>query len=376
MKSADFPMKNSTTFIKNTNSMFYLFVILLIWRLNEFLPSRKLNKLFLNINLQWMVKRNDISEMEIGVVGLGLMGSSIVAALLIAGHPVRGIAPINGDMENAWARITNQLDHAGQSGLLNRPLSDYLGRLILSEDFGILKNCQLVQECVIETKSIKSEVYRKITAVTNENTVISSNTSAIPISILQEVVPFPERFLGIHWAEPAYLTRFLEITKGDRTADSPAQWAFELAHFWNKEPTFLKKDIRGFVANRLMYAVYREAFHLIEKGEASIEDVDKSFRYDAGSWMTYMGLMQRMDLLGLRDFGVTLNRLFPELSNSTLVPQLMKKLVMEQARGTQHARGLYSYTLDEAAAWDQAFAEFNKEIFHLAAEYPSKSKEK
>lgn len=323
-----------------------------------------------------MINLKDISEIEIGVVGLGLMGSSIVAALLIAGHPVKGVAPIKSDMEGALVRITNQLDHAGQSGLLERPLQDYLDSLILSEDFTILKNCKLVQECVVETKAIKSEVYQKIAAVTDRYTIISSNTSAIPISLLQELVPSPERFLGIHWAEPAYLTRFLEITKGTKTADLLAEWVFELAHFWNKEPTFLKKDIRGFVTNRLMYAVYREVFHLVEKGEASIEDVDKSFRYDAGSWMTYMGLMQRMDQLGLKDFGVTLKRLFPELSNSSSVPQMMEKLVSEQARGTQNAKGIYSYTPDEAAAWDRAFAEFNKEIFHLAAEYPSKSIDK
>jgi len=323
-----------------------------------------------------MINLKDISEIEIGVVGLGLMGSSIVAALLIAGHPVKGVAPIKSDMEGALVRISNQLDHAGQSGLLERPSQDYLDSLILSEDFAILKNCKLVQECVVETKAIKSEVYQKIVAVTDRYTIISSNTSAIPISLLQELVPSPERFLGIHWAEPAYLTRFLEITKGTKTSDLLAEWVFELAHFWNKEPTFLKKDIRGFVTNRLMYAVYREVFHLVEKGEASIEDVDKSFRYDAGSWMTYMGLMQRMDQLGLKDFGVTLKRLFPDLSNSSSVPQMMEKLVSEQAKGTQNAKGIYSYTPDEAAAWDRAFAEFNKEIFHLAAEYPSKSKDK
>jgi 3-hydroxybutyryl-CoA dehydrogenase len=323
-----------------------------------------------------MINLNDIPNIEVGVVGLGLMGTSIVAALLIAGHPVKGVAPISSDLVEAMAKITKQLDHARQSGILEFPLADYLDRLILSEDFAILENCKLVQECVIETKSIKSEVYQKIAAVTKSDSVISSNTSAIQISILQELVPYPERFLGIHWAEPAYLTRFLEITKGDKTGDVPADWAFELAHFWNKEPTFLKKDIRGFVTNRLMYAVYREAFYLLEKGEASIADLDKSFRYDAGSWITFMGLLQRMDLMDLEDFGVALKRLLPELCNEVGVPKIMQQLVRDQARGTQHARGLYPYTANEAAAWDQAFAEFNKEIFQLAAAYPSKTKEK
>lgn len=302
------------------------------------------------------------------------MGSSIIVALLLAGHRVMGVAPVPQDMEGALDRIIKQLQNADSGGLLRFPVSQYLDSLTLSTDYSILKDCRLVQECVIEVKSIKAEVYAKIAAVTDAQTVISSNTSAIPISILQELMPHPERFLGIHWAEPAYLTRFMEITKGIHTSDAHANWAFELAHHWGKEPTFLQKDIRGFVTNRLMYAVYREAFYLMEKGEASIEELDKAFRYDAGSWMTFMGVMKRMDQLGLADFGVSLRRIFPSLSNREDIPPLMRKLVREQAKGTQNGRGLYSYTKEEAAEWDRSFAEFNKEIFQLAAGYPSKPK--
>ncbi|EON77852.1 3-hydroxybutyryl-coA dehydrogenase [Lunatimonas lonarensis] len=318
-----------------------------------------------------MVKPNELAEIELGVVGLGLMGSSIVVALLIAGHPVRGVAPISSDMVDAELRIIKQLKHAEESGLLNQPIAHYVSRLMLSEDFGILRDCKLVQECVVERAEIKGLMYRKIAEASEGKAIISSNTSAIPISVLQERAPDPARFLGIHWAEPAYLTRFLEITKGAKTAEEPAQWVFELAHFWDKEPTFLQKDIRGFVTNRLMYAVYREAFHLIETKEATVEDVDKSFRYDAGSWITAMGLMKRMDLLGLADFRVALNRLFPALSNSAEVPELMRQMVEREARGIQNARGLYTYTKQEAEEWEKAFAAFNKEIYKLAAEHLS-----
>ncbi|MCC5938333.1 MAG: 3-hydroxyacyl-CoA dehydrogenase family protein [Lunatimonas sp.] len=323
-----------------------------------------------------MIKPNELAEIELGVVGLGLMGSSIVVALLIAGHPVRGVAPIPSDMKDAELRITKQLKHAEESGILNQPISQYLSRLMLSEDFGILRDCRLVQECVVERTEIKGLMYRKIAEATRGKAIVSSNTSAIPISVLQDLVPNPERFLGVHWAEPAYLTRFLEITKGAKTAEEPAKWVFELAHYWDKEPTFLQKDIRGFVTNRLMYAVYREAFHLIDRKEATVEDVDKSFRYDAGSWITAMGLMKRMDLLGLADFRVALSRLFPELSNSTEVPELMKQMVEKEARGIQNARGLYAYTEQEAEEWEKAFAAFNKEIYRLAAEHPSAPTEK
>ena len=195
---------------------------------------------------------NEVENIEIGVVGLGLMGSSIAVALLLAGHPVKGIAPMPDDLKEAPQRILTQLKHCEETGLLKKPIEEYLTALTLSDDYSILKDCQLVQECVVEIKEIKVQVYQKIIEATSENTVISSNTSAIPISLLQDMISRPSRFLGIHWAEPAYMTRFLEITKGKHTDDEHAQWVFDLAHFWNKEPTFLQKDIRGFVTKHLI----------------------------------------------------------------------------------------------------------------------------
>ncbi|MFC4871494.1 3-hydroxyacyl-CoA dehydrogenase family protein [Negadavirga shengliensis] len=323
-----------------------------------------------------MIKNQDILNIEIGVVGLGLMGSSIVVALLISGHPVKGIAPKKNDMKDALPRIIDQLKHAEACGLLERPIEAYLERLTLSEDYHHLKDCQLVQECVTEVEEIKGEVYQKIVAATGMNTIISSNTSAIPISILQKLVPNPSRFMGVHWAEPAYMTRFLEITKGEQTAEDGARWVLELAHFWDKEPTFLRKDIRGFVTNRLMYAVYREIFHLIENGETTVEDADKSFRYDAGSWMTFMGVFQRMDQLGLEDFAEAFGRIFPTLCNSDKVPLLMQRMVEAKARGIQNQRGLYSYTAGEAQEWERSFAAFNEDIYHLASAYSPTRKKK
>lgn len=291
-----------------------------------------------------MIQERQLTGIEAGVVGLGLMGSSIAVALAIAGHPVRAVAPVKNELKAARKTIGQQLQHAAGSGLLRYPPEYYLNRMILSENYEILKDCQLVQECVVEDQAIKASVYQKIHAHSGKQAVISSNTSAIPVSLLQELVPEPGRFIGIHWAEPAYLTRFMEITRGGQTEDAVAFWVMDLAHGWGKEPTFLQKDIRGFVTNRLMYAVYREIFTLVEAGETNIADADKAFRYDAGSWMTFMGLFERMDQLGLDDFLETFSRLFPELGNTTDVPEVMKEIVRTKARGTQEARGLYRYT--------------------------------
>ena len=318
-----------------------------------------------------MPENINTSEISIGVVGLGLMGTSIITTFLLAGHPVKAIAPIREDMNRAPKHIRHQLLHCQTSDLLSQPMDGYLSQLTVTEDYTQLKGCSLVLECVIEKTEIKANVYQKIAAEVGADTIVASNTSAIPISLLQKHIPHPERFLGIHWGEPAYLSRFLEITCGEQTAMQHAKWAYRLAPYWGKEPTLLRKDIRGFVTNRLMYAIYREALTLVENGEATLEDTDKVFRYDAGSWITLMGLFRRMDFEGLRDYPTIFKNIFPQLSNREDVPPLMQKMIDQQARGIQNAKGLYHYTKEEAQRWDEAFAAFNKDIYNLAKEYPA-----
>lgn len=133
-----------------------------------------------------------------------------------------------------------------------------------------------MQECVIETKSIKSEVYQKIAAVRDKNTLFSSNTAIISSSKLRELVPNPDRVLGTLWNNPANQPRFLLNCIKANSSDFPVEWAFELAHYWSNEPTFQKTAIRGFVTIARMYPVHSEAIYFIEKGSACVEDVDKS----------------------------------------------------------------------------------------------------
>jgi len=318
-----------------------------------------------------MDNKAELKTIEVGVVGLGLMGSSIIVSLLLSGHPVKAIAPIPEDMKMASSRIREQLIHCRKSGLLKSPVDHYEAKLEITQDYSQLKNCDLVVECVIEDIAIKASVYNKIAKEVRADAIIATNTSAIAISILQKLVPNAERFIGIHWAEPAYATRFMEITCGTETCLDYAEQIFDMAHHWGKEPTLLRKDIRGFITNRLMYAAYREIFHLVDHGHATIEDVDKAFRYDAGSWITLMGVLRRMDFVGLADSTEILKNIFPTLCNADKVPPLMQKMVDNNARGTQNLVGLYKYTPKEAKEWEDAFAMFNKDIYQLASFYPA-----
>lgn len=311
------------------------------------------------------------ADREIGVVGLGLMGSSIVVSFLMAGHRVKAVAPIPDDLQQAPVRIKQHLVQCRKNNLLRDDIETALARLTMSSDYAVLAGCELVMECVIELPEVKRKIYAAIEQHVSADCVIASNTSAIPISELQAMVERPQRFLGIHWAEPSYLTRFLEITCGAYTDPEVAEWVFRLSAGWGKEPTLLKKDIRGFITNRLMYAMYREAFHLAEEYDVSYDAIDKVCRYDAGAWMTLMGIFRRMDYLGLENYGHILRALYPLLSNSDGVPAVMKDLVARRARGTQSLDGLYRYDAASAHALEQAFARFNEDIFRLAARYPN-----
>jgi 3-hydroxybutyryl-CoA dehydrogenase len=316
------------------------------------------------------------ADINIGVVGLGLMGCSIITSLLIAGHRVKAIGPMPVDIDTAPLRIREHLVLSENAGLLNGSVEDYLLRLTISEAYEALGDCSIVLECVKEKIDVKDKVYRQIAQATSPDTIIASNTSAIPIGILQPLVANPERFLGIHWAEPAYATRFLEITCGGQTAPDHADWVFKLAHQWGKEPTLLRKDIRGFITNRLMYALYREALYLMEKGGATLEDADKALKYDFGSWMTLMGIFRRMDFTGLKDYSEIFRALFPGLSNTDKVPVLMQRLLNMDARGVKNLKGLYTYTEEEAKEWNEAFALYNNDIYWLAGLYPSETASK
>lgn len=312
----------------------------------------------------------ETAKIPVAVVGLGLMGSSITTCLLIAGHPVTGIAPIASDLQNAESRILENLELSLKEGLIENEPKSYLQRLTVSTDYNLLKPCKIIIECTLENIDVKKSVFEKIEKVIDTDAILTSNTSAIPISDLQRLTQHPERFYGLHWMIPAFTTRFLEIICGEKSDIVNAEWLYKLAHQWAKEPTLMKKDIRGFVNNRLMYAMYREAFYLVENGYATVDDIDRAVRNGPGYWITLMGIFRWMDLTGIPAYHAVMKDLFPTLSNATVVPVLIDDIVKSGGTGVINGNGFYNYTPEEAKCWADTYAEFSFDLRKLALKYP------
>ena len=306
----------------------------------------------------------------IGIVGLGLMGTSISAALALKGQKVIAVAPIVSNLDKtAPDRIRHALAKCHREKLTEKTPEELMSNIIFTSDYADLQPCWLVIESVFEDLLIKQNVFKKIEACVSDDVIITSNTSAMPISMLQNYFRVPERFFGMHWAEPAYTSRFLEIVCGEKSPIEIGEQLHKIATQWGKEPTLVRKDIRGFITNRIMYAMYREAFHLVEKGHATIADVDRACKNDGGQWMAFCGLFRYMDLTGLKAYHAVMQDLLPELSNQTGVPKLIDDIVKADGNGVSNGKGFYEYTPAEAEKWEETFERFAFDMNRLSEKY-------
>jgi len=127
--------------------------------------------------------------------------------------------------------------------------------------------------------------------------------------------------------------------------------------------------VRGFLSNRMMYAMLREAFHLVESGIADVETVDRSFRNDIGWWATVAGPFRWMDLTGIPAYAAVMEGLLPQLCNEKRVPRLMRQVVRSGAVGIANRNGFYPYTRPSAKEWEKVWVDFTYDIRKLVEKY-------
>lgn len=174
----------------------------------------------------------------------------------------------------------------------------------------------------------------------------------------------------MHWGEPPHINRFMEIVCGTHTKPVYAQQAMVLAVGWEKEPSLVRRDVRGFLTNRLFYALLREAVHLVESGYATPADVDRLFRNDFGYWAAFARPFRIMDLLGVSLFHEGLRDLVGDLYSGHNVPRLLEEAVKSGAYGISAGIGFYRYAPEKAKRWKKLLTKFSCEIRALAQQYP------
>jgi len=307
----------------------------------------------------------------IGVAGLGYVGRGIAACFLSHGFRVVGYTVGRDTHEIARDYIGNAIAELIEKGNFPSALAeDWHERFIPAPSLSDFAPCKFVIESVLEDFDIKQQVFDQIEAVIGDEVPIASNTSGIPITALQQSRRHPGRFLGMHWCQPAYATRFLELIRGEHTQNVALDIAIELAAQIGKEPCLVQKDVPGFIVNRLCYAIYREALHLLETGIADAETIDRGFRNACGLWATLCGPLRWIDITGGPAlYAKVMQGLLPTLSNTTDLPKTLQEMLQNEDRGTVNGRGFYQYGPGDAERWEALLHRHAWAVHDLQQEY-------
>lgn len=307
----------------------------------------------------------------VGVVGLGLLGRGIAASLLSAGLHVIAIDTQEKAQQEARIYIeAAMLEVAKHGGAPSQGLDSWGERYKASSSMHALETCAFVIESVLEDIDVKHKVFDEIESIIGEQVPIASNTSALPITALQGGRKHPARFLGMHWSEPAYSTRFLEIIRGRQTSHTALQSAMKLGLMIGKDPCIVEQDIPGFIANRLAYALYREAAYLLELGVGDVATIDRAFRNAFGLWATFCGPFRWIDLAGGPAlYAKVMDGIIQTLNNSPKLPAIFAEKQSEGERGVIDGRGFYTYESGDAEKWQKLLHEHAWEIRHLQERY-------
>ena len=296
----------------------------------------------------------------IGVAGLGLLGKGIAACCLAHGLRVVGFTRPDCPHQEAETYIARAItDLVEKAGFDRELIESWRGAYAPADSLADFWDCDFVIESVTEDLSIKRSVFDQIEDVVRPEVPIGSNTSAIPVTLLQQSRRHPERFIGMHWSEPGHATRFLEIIRGELTSDHAVEATMALARRFGKDPSLVKKDAPGFIVNRIAYAMYREAAHLLEEGIADVETIDRSCRNAFALWAGLCGPFRWIDITGGPElYARCMERVMPTLyADPTKLPAPLEKLKREGAGGQKSGSGFYQYD-EDSPDWQERYHQF------------------
>jgi 3-hydroxybutyryl-CoA dehydrogenase len=233
-----------------------------------------------------------MSKARIAVIGAGLMGHGIAQVFALAGHDVTVYDSFEKTLAMAKDRIlTNLKDLGDDESAVERvtPVAD-LGAAVREADY--------VVEAVLEDLPLKQKLFAEIETYVRPDTVLASNTSVIPITRIMQGLQRRERALGTHWWNPPYLVPLVEVIETQWTDAKVVDFTMTLHAAAGKMPAHVKKDVPGFIGNRLQHALWREAISLVEHGICDAETVDSVIKAAFGRRLPVLGPLENADMVG------------------------------------------------------------------------------
>ncbi len=203
-----------------------------------------------------------------------------------------------------------------------------------------LTGAELVIETIVEDAAPKREVLERAEALAAPDAILTTNTSSLPVASLAGALRRPERFAGLHWLNPPELVELVEVVAGERTADATVETLAGWMELLGKAPVVVRRDLPGFVVNRLQYALLREAYALVDAGVCSFADVDRAVVHGLGARWAAIGPFTTMDLAGLDVHAAVAANLWPELASGGEPSSTIAHALESGARGVESGRGL------------------------------------
>jgi 3-hydroxybutyryl-CoA dehydrogenase len=214
----------------------------------------------------------------------------------------------------------------------------------------------------------KLEMISLMETVISSDKTIAINTESISLTNIQKAAKFPERIFGTNWVEPAHTTYFLEIISNKKNDQQLLKdFADHAKLYWKKDPYIINSDHS--IRARLMCAMIREAFYLVENGYVTFEDIDRACRNDAGYYLPFAGNFRYMDLMGTYIYGIVMKDMNPDLTRQQHVPAFFKYIVQQGWLGMDNNHGFYEYPEGEAEKWNTLSRNFSYQIRDIINKY-------
>ncbi|MFJ8245049.1 3-hydroxyacyl-CoA dehydrogenase family protein [Peribacillus asahii] len=282
---------------------------------------------------------------NIAIIGSGVMGSSIAQSFAASGYSVT-INDLNEELlQKSKNRISENLTLTVEEvGLDEEQKQSDLANIYYTTDLEeAVKEADFIIEAIPEVIEWKWELYEKLERIMKADAIVASNTSTFPISRLMEKASFAERMIITHFFNPGHLVPLVEIVKHPQTKEMVVDATLDLIRKIGKSPILLKKEISGFIANRLQTALMREAFYLLKEDVASARDIDTAITAGPGFRWAFTGPIEIADFGGLDTWQRVFENVAPDLDRSVEAPEIIRELVEQGKLGTKSGEGIYQY---------------------------------